>query len=146
MIFFVSSNSFIDFLVKSPTSITALARDNNGNIVSVAVAEVAEILTDRGLLRISELSDEATHPYHRNKGLNQSCVSALVQELLATYGGKIHLIFEEDRAPSRGVNQQSANLGFRYAVRLNRHCRINADRDIEVEGPYEDLNVWYLPL
>jgi hypothetical protein len=55
-------------LVKSPTSITALARDNNGNIVSVAVAEVAEILTDRGLLRISELSDEATHPYHRNKG------------------------------------------------------------------------------
>ncbi|MBI2578208.1 MAG: hypothetical protein HYW26_00705 [Candidatus Aenigmarchaeota archaeon] len=132
-------------LVETPTSIVALARHGSGSIVSVAIAEIAEIETSRGLLRISELSDEATDPSHRSNGLNQACVATLVNELLGRYGNDIHLIFEEDRACSRGVNQQSANLGFRYAGRLNRHCRIDADRDVEVEGPYEDLNVWFLP-
>jgi len=131
-------------LVENPNSITAIARIGS-EIASVAIAEIVEIPTNAGILRISELSDEATHHNHRGNGLNQACVTAAIKELLTKYGDAIHLIFEEDRAVSRGVNQQSANIGFRYAGRLKRHCRIDADGDIEVEGPYEDLNVWYLP-
>ncbi len=139
-------------LVENPKSITAIARDEYQNIVSVAIAEVAEIpivisRNESKLLRISELSDEATHPSHRGIGLNQDCVVRLVRELLATYENNIHLVFEEDRAASRGVNQQSANLGFRYMGRLNRHCRIKAYSNIEgIVGSYEDLNVWYYPI
>jgi len=132
-------------LVTSQSSVTALARDGTGNIASVAVAEIVEIPTDKGLLRISEISDEATHPNHRGNGLNQACVAILAQELLRRYGDEIHLIYVEDRATSRAVNQQSANLGFLHVGRLNRHGRLKADRDIDVEGPYEDLNVWFLP-
>ena len=133
-------------LVQNPNSITALARNRDGRIASVAVAELVEIKTDKGLLRISEISDEATHPDHRGNGLNQACVHTAVEELLKVHNGNIHLIYAENRATSRGVNQQSANLGWNFAGRLNRAGRIDADRDIEVEGPYEDLNVWYYPL
>ena len=132
-------------LVENPKSITATARSTDGRIASVAIAEVVEIPTNKGLLKISEISDEATHPHHRGNGLNQACVHSLTRELIKTYGEEIHLIYAEDRATSRGVNQQSANLGWVYDGRLNRHCRIDADRDIEVEGPHEDLNVWHFP-
>lgn len=130
-------------LVQNPNSITVLARNGNDEIASVAVAEVMEIPTDRGLLRISEISDEATHPDHTRNGLNQACVHTATEELLKLYGDGVHLVYAENRAVSRGVNQQSANLGWIYAGRLNRPVRIKAASDIEVEGSYEDLNVWY---
>ena len=130
-------------LLQNPGSITSIARDKNENIVSIAVAEVVEIPTNKGLLRISEISDEATDPAHRGNGLNQGCVKKATEELIRLYGDEVHMIYAEDRAPLRDVNQQSANLGWNFAGRLNRQCVISADNGINVEGPHEDLNVWY---
>jgi len=120
----------------------AVARDLNDQIVAIIVGEIAEIRTDLGNLKICELSDEATLKPHRGMGLNQACVKALIEEL---NNSGIDLIYQEDRACHIAVNQQSANLGFMYAGRLNKHCVIGGDREIQEEGPYENLNVVYLP-
>ncbi|MBI1972325.1 MAG: hypothetical protein HYS53_03420 [Candidatus Aenigmarchaeota archaeon] len=132
-------------LVQNPNSITAFVRGARDDIAAAAVAEVLEMYIDGEILRICEISDEATHPGYRGNGLNQACVQSLVDELMRGRD-EISLVYAEDRATSRGVNQQSANLGWVFAGRLNKAGRINADRNIEIDGPYEDLNVWYYPL
>ncbi len=132
-------------LVQNPGSITAFIRGRNDDIVAAAVAEMAEIPVNGKVLSICEISDEATHPKQRGNGLNQACVQSLVDELMGSQK-RLNLIYAEDRAVSRGVNQQSANLGWRFAGTLNRIGKIDADADIKVGGPYEDLNVWYYPM
>lgn len=131
-------------LVQNPESITAFIRGRDNDIAAAAVAEIARIPINGKNLLVCEISDEATHPNYRGNGLNQACVQSLVDELLKNKE-ELNLIYAEDRAVSRGVNQQSANLGWRFAGTLNRVGRIDADSDIKVEGPYEDLNVWFYP-
>jgi GNAT superfamily N-acetyltransferase len=130
-------------LVNNPSTRTSVARNSEGEIVSICVAETAIIDTNRGNLYISELSEEATDPDHRRQGLNTACMRTLITHLYEE--DMIDLIFEEARAPHIGVNRVAAKLGFKYAGRLHKHCVIGGTKEIPEYDSYENLNVWYLP-
>lgn len=127
------------------TATTCVARDSEGRIVSVVLGEIAIISTNIGTLKLCEYSDEATLRDYRKCGLGQACLHVLVREL-SEKTDDIILIYGEARAPHAGANVVPARVGFSYGGRLIQHCTIGGDKEIkEVTGPYEDLNVWYLP-
>jgi len=130
-------------LITNTNARASVVRDSDGKIVSICVAETARIDTNLGSLYICELSDEATHPEHRRRGLNSACIQRLIEHLYEKDG--IDLIFEEARAPHIGVNKVAAKLGFKYVGRLNKHCVIGGSKEIYENNSYENLNVWYLP-
>lgn len=113
-------------LVTNPNGRASIVRNSDGKIVSICVAETAKIATNRGTLYICELSDEATHPEYRRRGLNRVCINRLIKHLYE--GDKIDLIFEEARAPHIGVNRVAVKLGFVYAGRLQKHCVIGGTK------------------
>lgn len=130
-------------LVTTPTSRVAIARNYEGKIVSVIIGETSVINTSRGSFEICEYSDEATLKAHRRHGLSQACLQLLGSQLY-TNGG-VDLLYAEARALNIGANKVPANLGYRHAGRLAKHCLIGGDKDIETNTDFEDLNVWYLP-
>jgi len=130
-------------LITNPNARTSVVRNPDGKIVSICVAETARIETNHGILNICELSDEATHPEYRRRGLNQACIETLISHLYRE--DNIDLIFEEARAPHIGVNKVAAKLGFIYAGRLHKHCVIGGTKEVPENNLYENLNVWYLP-
>jgi len=112
-----------------------------GAVVSTVVAEIANIkLNDGRDFRISELSEMATFREFRGKGL----VSYATRALLKDISDKVDLIYAEDRASHLPINRAFYKLGFDYAGRLNKQCILSGDRDVEEQGPYENLNVWYM--
>ncbi len=130
-------------LAGNPDAITAVARNRDGRIVSITVAETTRIPTGDGDLMICELSDEATLREHRNLGLVQACVQALSSQLYGSMG--TDAIYAESRASIIGANKNVANAGFAHAGLLQKHCVMGGDKDVPEQGPYENLNVWYLP-
>lgn len=131
-------------LVTNPTSVVAVARNYDGQIVSTIIGETSVINTSRGNLTICEYSDEATLKTDRKQGLSQACLQLLGEELYS--GGDVDLLYAEARALHIGANKVPANLGYQYDGRLVQHCLIGGDK--EVEGYHwreEDLNVWHLP-
>jgi hypothetical protein len=53
------------------------------------------------------------------------------------------LFYAEARACHKPINQSFFNMGFRYAGRLNKQCVLSGDHEVNENGPYENLNVWY---
>jgi len=113
---------------------------NNGTIVSTVVAEIANIPTANGNFRICELSEMATLREHRGQGLVTLATEALIEEIYPT----VNLIYAEARACHQAINNSFRNMGFEYAGRLNKQCILSGDHEVQEEGPYENLNVWYL--
>jgi beta-lysine N6-acetyltransferase len=102
-----------------------------GRLVAVASGELDADA------RASEMTDFATHPDHRGRGL----ASALLRRLdraLAREG--IRTGYTIARAPSSGMNRVFASGGYRYAGTLVRNTQIC--------GRIESMNVWHkaLPL
>ncbi|MDP3882188.1 MAG: GNAT family N-acetyltransferase [Nanoarchaeota archaeon] len=122
-------------------SIVYCARDKDeGKIVSTSVAEIGKVPTSNGNFGICELSEMATLPEHRGRGISTSLTQALVHEI----SSKVDLIYAEARACSLSVNKVFHNLGFNFAGRLMKQCILSGCYDIEENGPYENLNVWYI--
>ena len=121
-------------------SIVYAVRNSSGRIVSTAVAEIAKIPTERGELRICELSEMATSNGEKGKGLVTSATDRLIDEIR----DRVDMIYAEARAPHLPINRSFRNLGFQYGGRLRRHCTLSGAREVEVHGPHEDLNVWYM--
>ena len=133
----------VEWLVTNPDNVVAVARDKNG-IVSIGVAETGETplcIEGEGerTFKFSELSDAATHPDHRAKGL-YTATSVLLHKELTERG--FDLVYGEARACNYGVNKSCQKIGREYFGTLEKHCVISGHKDIPEQGEYENLNVW----
>ncbi|EGD47548.1 GCN5-related N-acetyltransferase [Ruminiclostridium papyrosolvens DSM 2782] len=97
----------------------------NGKIISIASAEL-------DLLNMNaEITDCATQPDYRGKGLLTSIIESLEQEL-TNKGFKS--FYSLARAINPGINKSLSKLNYRYRGRLINNCHIC--------GRYEDMNIW----
>ncbi len=117
---------------------------SNNEIVSTVVAEKSDILTNRGIFSLCELSEMATLREHRGQGLVTFATEQLLENLTHLNLNPPNLIYAEARACHRAINQSFHNLGFKYAGRLEKQCLLSGDSEIAEHGPYENLNVWYI--
>lgn len=113
---------------------------HDDQIVSTSVGEVSSIKTSLGNFNICELSEMATRKDHRGKGLVTLATNALVEEIRP----EMDLIYAESRSCHKAINQSFYNMGFTYAGRLIKQCILSGDHEVSENGPYENLNVWYL--
>lgn len=109
-------------------------------IVSTSVAEMGLIKTSEFDFRICELSEMATKKEYRGNGLVTQATRMLIQDIQSD----VDLIYAEARACHGAINKSFHNLGFRYAGRLKKQCILSGDHEVSEEGPYENLNVWYI--
>lgn len=113
---------------------------HNGRVVSTVVAEIADVNLDNGnTIRIAELSEMATLRDYRGQGLVTYATQQLLDDL-----NDVNLIYAEARASHFAINRTFRRLGFEYAGRLNKQCILSGDQEINEQGPYENLNVWYI--
>lgn len=100
-------------------------RDRSGQVVSVASAEL-----DRAH-RSAELTDCATHPAERGKGLMSVILHALENDLRKS--GYV-CAFTMARARSYGMNAAFHALGYEFNGRMINNC--------DIYGAFEDMNLW----
>lgn len=101
-----------------------LVRDE-GAVVACGSADLVP------LARTAELTDCATRPSHRGKGLMQAILMDLMDDLRALH---YPTAFTLARASVPGINIAFQRLGFKYRGRMNRSCRIGSG--------IEDMNIW----
>ncbi len=93
--------------------------ENDGLIVSTAMAEEAEIVVD-GLepLRIAEITEASTHPDYRRQGLYRLVSGFLAQKLLALHQVSrqpLNALYGESNLAMRGVVQAGHDNGRRFS-------------------------------
>lgn len=113
---------------------------NTNQIVSTVVGEIAAIPTSVRNFKICELSEMATKKEHRGRGLVTYAAKILIKDII----NSVDLIYAGARACNGAVNRSFFNLGFSYAGRLNKQCRISGDYDVLECGPYANINIWYM--
>lgn len=96
-----------------------------GQIISIASADV-----DKSNL-IAEITDCATYPEHRGRGILPHLILALEYDL--EHKGFLNL-YSLSRAINPGINQAFSKLDYQYGGRLVNNCHI-------CEG-FEDMNIW----
>lgn len=97
----------------------------NGKIVAAASAE----LYPQHLS--AELTDCATHPSSRGKGLMSYLLEILENEVLKR---GYRCVYTMARARSYGMNCVFYRLGYEFMGRLINNC--------DIYGAYEDMNIW----
>lgn len=122
-------------------SVTYIVRDENNNIVSMAMAERADINIQNQSATIYEIANCATSRNHRNQGLLQNCIQAILndQELQ-----EADLIYTEARIAHRPIIKAFHNLGFEYGGVLRNHARVGGDRELPEDQNTENLAVMYM--
>ncbi len=80
----------------------------------------------------AELTDCATRPVHRGRGLMTAMLRELELDAVNEYG--IRDLYTIARATQPGINRAFARRGFRYTGRLVNNCRM--------PGGWESMNVW----
>jgi len=98
---------------------------DGGRIVAAASAELAE--TNRA----AELTDCATRPETRGKGL-MTHILAFLEEEIARRG--YICAYTMARARSFGMNNVFYRLGYEFSGRLVNNC--------DIYGDFEDMNIW----
>lgn len=100
-------------------------KDAEGNVVSAASADV-----DRAHGN-AEMTDCATFPTERGKGLMAILLSALELELRQR---GIACAYTMARATAPSMNKVFYNLEYEYCGRLINNC--------DISGGFEDINIW----
>lgn len=100
-------------------------RDKSGQVVSVASAELDKAH------KSAELTDCATHPSERGKGLMSVILDALENDLRKA--GYV-CAFTMARARSYGMNAAFHALGYEFNGRMINNC--------DIYGAFEDMNLW----
>lgn len=103
----------------------AVIRDPQGNIVSAASADIDV------KHRNAEMTDCATFPAERGKGLMGLLLTRLEAELRAR---RIVCAYTMARANAPGMNKVFYNLRYEYCGRLLNNC--------DISGGFEDINIW----
>ena len=97
----------------------------NDKIISIASADMDKCNMN------AEITDCATYPEHRGKGILTNLISDLEQELQQS---GFNILYSLSRAINPGINKSLANLDYKYCGRLVNNCHIC--------GTYEDMNIW----
>ena len=122
-------------------SITYIARDENNNIVSMSIAEHADLNVQGTSVSIYEISNCTTSKNHRNQGLLQNCINTMLQDQELQ---QADLIYTEARLAHRPILKVFHNLGFEYGGTLRNHTRVGGDRELPEDQNTESLAVFYL--
>jgi len=143
------SGYLINFTIESvlemlESNAVAVARDNNGQIVSVAMAEIASIdLSDGSSISISEISEVATDPNHRGNGLATNLYVSLIAWLEAQK--EIPIIFTEARANHAAIISAAYKAGLKPCGKKPAHCVISSPfTEVEQPDPYGNLVIMAL--
>lgn len=99
--------------------------EQNEKIISAASADMNYELFN------AEMTDCATLPEHRGKGLLSNLIFHLEKELIKK--GFISL-FSLSRALSTGINIVFSKHGYEYSGRQIKNC--------DIMGSFEDMNIW----
>ncbi len=113
-------------LIASGSNRFRWVRDGSGRMVAVASAEI-----DRAR-RNAEMTDCATRPSERGRGLMVWILRALERDLAGEEG--ITDLYTLARADEVGMNCAFAKLGYDYTGRLVNNCRM--------PNGWESMNVW----
>lgn len=97
---------------------------HDDQIVSAASADVLPQFNS------AEITDCATYPEYRGKGL----LSSIIFDLENQIRGQVGSLFSLTRAVSTGMNVAISKLGYEYKGRLVQNSQIN--------GRFEDMNIW----
>ncbi len=117
----------IQLSIRRRDKLYRLIRRERGPLVSVASAEI-----DRVRL-CAEMTDCATSPEHRGKGLMAYLLAQLELDVLR-WSGIVHL-YTLARAGEIGMNCVFAKLGYRHSGCLVNNCRM--------PGGWESMNIWH---
>lgn len=96
-----------------------------GEVVAVASAELDPVHL------AGELTDCATHPEERGRGLMSNILVALEDDLRTR---KYRCAYSLARAPSFGMNAAFHALGYDFNGRMINNC--------DIYGAFEDMNLW----
>ncbi|MCY9663055.1 putative beta-lysine N-acetyltransferase [Paenibacillus chondroitinus] len=99
--------------------------ESQNELISAASAEINATYAN------AEMTDCATLPAFRNKGLMRLLMHALEDELIAR---QITCAYSLSRALSFGMNAVFHQMGYGYYGRLTKNC--------DIYDKYEDMNLW----
>ncbi len=99
--------------------------EEDGEIISIASADM-----DKYNLN-AEITDCATYPEYRGKGLLASLIASLETDLKAK---GFLTAYSLARAINPGINKALSRQGYKYGGRLLNNCHIC--------GGFEDMNIW----
>lgn len=120
------STNVVATAIRDRTSHFRLVRNLEGELVACASAEIHHTR------KSAELTDCATRPDQRGKGLMSRILRALEEDLAGEFG--ITDVYTIARAYEPGMNCSFAKLGYRYTGRLVNNCRM--------PDGFESMNVW----
>lgn len=103
----------------------AVVKDTAGNIVAAASADIDD------KHRNAEMTDCATFPAERGKGLMRVLLVRIEQELRKR---DILCAYSLARANAPGMNKVFYDLHYEYCGRLINNC--------DISGGFEDINIW----
>ncbi|HAU32396.1 MAG: GCN5-related N-acetyltransferase [Desulfotomaculum sp. 46_296] len=99
--------------------------EEDGEIISVASADMDKLNLN------AEITDCATFPEHRGKGIMRHLISAIETDLLKK---GFCTVYSLSRAVNPGINKTLSRLEYKYGGRLVNNCHIC--------GGFEDMNIW----
>jgi len=103
----------------------AVIKDPDGNIVSAASADMDQKHSN------AEMTDCATFPAERGKGLMRILLVRLEEELERR---GVRCAYTLARATAPGMNKVFYDLDYEYCGRLINNC--------DISGGFEDINIW----
>jgi hypothetical protein len=128
-------------LFMDPANTVALIRDQ-GRIIAASVAERSLVQVGDDVIEDIEISECATHPDHRARGLMSAIIGQLIQEIGQA---ESRVVYSESRAAHTPINIAMRNNGMTYCGRLEKAVVIGDGEHAEGRGDYshmESLNVW----
>lgn len=144
------SNIFSSYLVelneKSLSSMVestpTLVSVHSGRVVAALAAEHACFEVDGvGALSMVEISEAATDASHRGNRLYSQMIEIFLSTMDRDIGNENSVVYAETRAAHPAAARGALLAGGTISGFLNKHCTINAVRDVQETGEYENLNV-----
>ncbi len=119
----VFNGDYLQKIMKEQVLFKVAVEDDK--IISIASADM-----DKENLN-AEMTDCATYPEHRGRGILPNLIKSLEQELLQK---EFITLYSLSRAINPGINRTLGKLQYRYCGRLVNNCHIC--------GGFEDMNIW----
>jgi putative beta-lysine N-acetyltransferase len=119
----VFSSDYLQKIMKDQVLFKVAVEDDR--IISIASADM-----DKDNLN-AEITDCATYPEHRGRGILPNLIHSLEQELSQK---GFYTLYSLSRAINLGINRTLRKLDYRYCGRLVNNCHIC--------GGFEDMNIW----
>lgn len=144
------SNIFSSYLVElNESSVSSMVEStptlvsvHSGRVVAALAAEHACFEVDGvGAVSMVEISEAATDAEHRGNRLYSHMIEMFLSTMDRDIGNENSVVYAETRAAHPAAARGALLAGGIVSGFLNKHCTINAVRDVQETGDYENLNV-----